>query len=208
MSTDASWGDDAIDPVKRVKNLTAALGRVSAKMTKVAAELQELIRDNPLGELLKCSDIPALAKLQLAAQACNEAGSAATSPAYSALEAVRKHVVPQAMENAGIETIRVVGVGTVSIRPDLFVSTIKGGGVLAPPLNDVGDVVSDAPEDTWSLIDSHEWLVREGHGALIQDTVNASSLKALIKKLIKDGTPVPTELFKITPVSYSVILKK
>lgn len=208
MTQGTGWSDTQIDPTKRVKDLAKELKKLAGKFAKLAAEAQKLAYDNPLGELLKCTDIPELAKLQVAAESCYDIAHSANSPAHGLLEAVRKNVLPQVMENAQVEKVRVTGVGTVSIRSDLFVTSIKDTTIKAPPLDAAGDPIVDAQADDFVPIDYKEWLIRGGHGSLIQDTVNASSLKALVKGMIKDGKEVPSELFKTTPVSYSVILKK
>jgi hypothetical protein len=56
--------------------------------------------------------------------------------------------------------------------------------------------------------DAYQWLSDHGFGDLIQPTVNSSSLKATMRKLIKDGKEsIPDDLFIVTPYQRASITK-
>lgn len=99
-------------------------------------------------------------------------------------EYLAKVAVPSAMEDEGIELLKVEGVGRVNLRGDLYAS-----------------IVSGKKEEAFA------WLLDTGRAGLITETVNASSLKASIKQGMANGESFPEELFKVTPYSKAVITK-
>lgn len=100
-------------------------------------------------------------------------------------DAVRLNLIPSAMDDDGISNITVEGIGRISLTSDLYASII----------NEKKD-------------EAYEWLREHKHGDLIQETVNAGSLKATFKRIIKKGKEViPTEFFKITPFTRASITK-
>ncbi len=116
-------------------------------------------------------------------EALEEAGEVKTilqkiSDSYS------KHILPARMEEEGIETVRIEGVGRLQTKSDIYCS--------CPAPN------REALQD---------WLVDHGHGSLISQSVNASTLKAFIKEQMKEGNPVPDDLLDIEPYSMAVIVK-
>ena len=116
-------------------------------------------------------------------EALEEAGEVKTilqkiSDSYS------KHILPARMEEEGIETVRIEGVGRLQTKSDIYCS--------CPAPN------REALQD---------WLVDHGHGSLISQSVNASTLKAFIKEQMKEGNPVPDDLLNIEPYNMAVIVK-
>lgn len=54
----------------------------------------------------------------------------------------------------------------------------------------------------------HEWLRANGHGELVVETVNASTLAAFAKDLLETkGQELPTEIFKVGTSPYTSITK-
>lgn len=100
-------------------------------------------------------------------------------------DGIRLVVLPEKMDEEGITNITVDGVGRVSIQSDIYFS------IPAPTKEE-----------------AYEWLKDNGHGDLIQETVNSSSGKAWAKEMIKKGLSLPEALFKVTPFSRSQITKK
>lgn len=116
-------------------------------------------------------------------EALEEAGEVKTilqkiSDSYS------KHILPARMEEEGIETVRIEGIGRLQTKSDIYCN--------CPAPN------REALQD---------WLVDHGHGSLISQSVNASTLKAFIKEQMKEGNPVPDDLLNIEPYSMAVIVK-
>lgn len=97
---------------------------------------------------------------------------------------LRLIAVPKRFEDEGITNMKVEGVGRVGLTPDLYASI--------------------APDQKGA---AYEWLSDNGHGDVIQPTVNSSTLKALMKSIIKSGEEIPSELFKVTPFTRASITK-
>ncbi|WQY99609.1 hypothetical protein [Acinetobacter phage pB23] len=98
---------------------------------------------------------------------------------------LREGKLPEIMESQELEGLRVEGVGRVHLQSDVRIS-----------------VKAD------SKAEAYEWLGDNGHGGLIQQTVNASSLKAFYKGELKKGNELPTDLFNTSLFTRAVITRK
>jgi hypothetical protein len=96
-------------------------------------------------------------------------------------DALRKHIVPAKMEEMGIESVRIEGVGTLSLAVDAYCST---------------------PADKRQAL--MDWLESHNAGDLITTTVNASTLKAFMKEQATEGNELP-DMVKFEPYTYSKI---
>lgn len=212
--SDEGWGGVA-DPTEKVDSFTAAAKALTVKIAEINQEVASLVSANPIGELIKCRDVAPLAKLQVALGGLIDAVDELHKPAYNGYEALRKQVLPSVMEDLEVEHVKIAGVGRVELRSDMFVSTLKGGTALLPPLNENGEPDfgpelenGEPTREGWEPCNLHDWLARQGAADLITETVNASSLKALLRRKIKDGIEVPPELVKISPYTYTVVVGK
>lgn len=97
---------------------------------------------------------------------------------------LRKTKIPERMEEDGFESINVTNVGRVSLQPQLYILTVPN-----------------------SQEGARQWLIDNGYGELIKETVNSSSLKAAIKECLQKGVDVPEALFKVTPYTVATITK-
>lgn len=93
--------------------------------------------------------------------------------------------IPGVMEEMGVENIRVVGVGTLYLSSDVRVS-----------------IPADHKQQ------AYDWLRDTNRASLIQQTVNASTLKAAVKQWMRKGESVPDDLFKVTPYTVARIKTK
>lgn len=98
---------------------------------------------------------------------------------------LREGKLPEIMESQELEGLRVEGVGRVHLQPDVRIS-IKAD----------------------SKVQAYEWLGDNGHGGIIQETVNSSSLKAFYKGELKKGNELPADLFNISLFTRAVITRK
>jgi hypothetical protein len=98
---------------------------------------------------------------------------------------VRINKLPKQMEEEGIESLTLFNVGRVNLTGDMYVL---------------------CPKENKSRL--HQYLMDIGKGDLITEVVNASSLKAAVKEMIKKGEELPEGLLKITPFTRAVITKK
>jgi hypothetical protein len=93
--------------------------------------------------------------------------------------------IPTVMNDENIDRISVKGVGRVSITADMHVS-----------------IKADKKDDFY------QWLRDNGRTDLISETVNASTLKASVKKMFKEGEIPPEDLLNISPFERASITKE
>lgn len=96
----------------------------------------------------------------------------------------RKRDFVSIMEDMGVESMRVKDIGVVSITTDAYTSVKKENREAA-----------------------YKWLKDNGHGDVIKNNVNSSTMKALLKDLRRQGVEFPEEIFSFTPFSYVKINK-
>lgn len=102
----------------------------------------------------------------------------------AAFDVLRMESIPNKMEAEGIENIKLEGIGRLGLTADMFLS-VRGD----------------------KKADLYDWLKINGFGELIQDSVNASTLKAFVKEQIKKGKPIPTDCLTMTPFQRASITK-
>lgn len=99
-------------------------------------------------------------------------------------DALRIGMIPERMDEEELTTLTVEGIGRVSLTPDIF-SSVPG----------------ETKDEAW------DWLRDNGHGEIIKETINAGTLKAVLKAMMKKGEDFPTELFKVIPYSRASITR-
>jgi len=92
--------------------------------------------------------------------------------------------VPEIMDNDAINTITFDDIGRVTLTSDIYAS-----------------IPTERKDDAW------DWLRDNNHGGIIKETINAGTLKATLKVIIKKGELLPPDLFKVTPYSRASITK-
>jgi len=98
-------------------------------------------------------------------------------------EQLSREIVPEFMKNAGVKTVTIEGIGrvTVSHRYSCFMPD-KEKGI--------------------------DWLKGNGHGGIVQETVNSSTLAAFSKSLLEDeGKELPDDIFKVGTSPFTSITK-
>ena len=73
---------------------------------------------------------------------------------------------PRMMEEMGLDSVRIKGLGTFRIREEMSVKTL----------------------DKQQLF---EWLEQEGLADIVTETVNAGTLKAVIRERMREGESIP-----------------
>lgn len=106
------------------------------------------------------------------------------SQAQKRFDEVRKIKLPALMEEMGIDNVKITGIGRISIRQEAYAGMNKD-----------------------HKVEAYEWLEANGHGDLIQPTVNGSTLKAFLKEQVKKGEIIPDDLFNFTPFEMAIITK-
>jgi hypothetical protein len=98
---------------------------------------------------------------------------------------LRTVVTPARMDERGITTVTVAGIGRVTLQDDVFVS-----------------VPAEARTQTYT------WFDDRGFGDLVTRTINGSTLAAWVRKRIKTGDELPPpELVKVTPYTRAQITR-
>lgn len=109
---------------------------------------------------------------------------AAQSEARQIFDDLRLKKVPEMMAACQVGTTVFPGIGRLQTASDLYASTKKG-----------------------MKEEAKTWLRDCGYGEMIVETYNSSSLKALFRRMIKDGSFPPDEIFNVTPFTRASIVK-
>lgn len=123
-----------------------------------------------------------VAKIMAALKDLNECAEAVKKESGKVYDHVRTLVLPDKMDDEGLDNMRVAGLGRVSVTAD------------------VRATIADKQA-------GYKWLEEHGYGDMITETVNASALKALMRRMIKEGREIPDEIFKVTPFNRASITK-
>lgn len=99
------------------------------------------------------------------------------------LDFVRLRKIPEAMEKLELRTATFEGIGRVQLAGDLYCSTISG-----------------------RKAEAMQWLRDCGYEDMISESYNAASMKALIRRLLEEGTAAP-EFMSVTPFTRASIVK-
>lgn len=93
-------------------------------------------------------------------------------------------VLPERMDEEGIQTLKIKDVGRLQMSSDIR---------CAVPAANREDV--------------KEWLNEHGHGSMVSETINASTLKAFVREMMKEDKEWPSDLLKVTPYSRATVVK-
>ena len=99
-------------------------------------------------------------------------------------EHVRTKLLPEALENAGLEKVSVEDVGSVNVSTKVYASVLAA--------------------DRERL---HEWLKDEGHGAMVKESVHHNTLSAFAEEQTAAGTALP-DFVKVTFIPTANLRRK
>lgn len=134
-------------------------------------------------KMFENNDIVELANKLRGLKDLKEAQEADLKDTNMAIEAITKVLLPQKMDEQGIQNVKIDGVGRVSLRGEVYASILAENRELA-----------------------YDWLRNTGRAALITNTVNPSTLKAAAKEWLKNGEEIP-EFIKITPATVATLTR-
>ena len=134
-------------------------------------------------KMFENNDIVELANKLRGLKDLKEAQEADLKDTNMAIEAITKVLLPQKMDEQGIQNVKIDGVGRVSLRGEVYASILAENRELA-----------------------YDWLRNTGRAALITNTVNPSTLKACAKEWLKNGEEIP-EFIKITPATVATLTR-
>lgn len=137
-----------------------------------------------IDELRKGGHLPPVLKFFYHVQAIYEQLDETRKAIYAQLEGMSRNVIPEMMSEQGIKTISLEDIGyrfTVNARLSASIADKAKG---------------------------YDWLREHGHGDLIQETVNSSSLSAFAKSFIAEkGQDLPPEIFKVSTMRFTSCTK-
>lgn len=93
-------------------------------------------------------------------------------------------VVPERMEEEGLDSVKVSGVGRLQLSSDIRCSVPSGNKVALK-----------------------DWLQRHNHGAMVSDSINSSVLKSFVKEQMREGGDYPSHLLNINAYSRATVVK-
>ena len=157
----------------------------TAKLTTVG--IREHLEDyqiNPVGlqGQIEQSKLVELVELQLRLRELHEEIDAAKSDVGKTFDWMRINVVPEACERDGVSTSNFPGIGRLSLQSDVNVKVLDKSA-------------------------EYLWLETIGEGNAITETVNASTLKAIIRRRLKAGEEIPDNVFQVQPFTRAAITK-
>lgn len=210
------------DDFKNESNVITAMVAASAQAERIGAGLEKAMA--PLDvERARSGKVPAhvLAKLAIATGEAADAMGKVKAVLEKFDSFIRRTALVETLNLAETTSVTVDG-GDGQLRlvllEDISVSVQRDAGIELP-VTEAGELARDADGNVLDIeaarsagvdiqtLGFTDWLVLNGAGDLIQETVNASSLKAAIKAWIKKGAPPPDTLFKITPAPLVSITK-
>jgi hypothetical protein len=100
------------------------------------------------------------------------------------LDELRLRKIPEEMETMGIRSATFTGIGRVQLAADVYASTREGQKERAI-----------------------QWLRDLGYDDMIQETYNASSIKALFRRQLAEGIEPPSDIFNVQPFTRASIVK-
>lgn len=176
------------DIVTHLKGISLASNELGVLVNKFY-DRNNTAQCDELGKALKSLSAQDLAKVQNGIKVMSDRMSESNKSLNVLYDIVRKHNLPQAMEDQDLELFSVPDIGKITLQSDIY---------LALPA-----------EHRESFYD---WLEENGHGDLIKSKVESGTLKVFVKEYLKrdteaeDYVPLP-EYVKVTPYSFTKITK-
>lgn len=148
-------------------------------------QLADKLKVDEIADKVKVARLPELARLHTGYKENIDALGDAKTTLQKAFDWLRISHIPERMEAEELESMVIEGVGRMYLTTQ-FMASIK----------------ADCKEG------AYQYLQDNGHGDIIQSTVNASSLKALAKLKLKANDPLPADLFNTHVGTAAVVQKK
>lgn len=168
---------DTLNTLKALNRLRAIREQVDALVAQVV-----LVTVPAISEVTEPMTAVDTVHIMAELQGLNEVADEVKKTIGKAYDHIRVMVLPTKMDAEGLDSMTVAGVGRVSVTGDIHASTVDKQGAFI-------------------------WLEENGHGDVIQETVNAGTLKAILRKRLKEGQEIPEALFKVSPFDRASITK-
>lgn len=129
-------------------------------------------------------DLRTLCAQMKALQGRKDELEAQLSDVNKSLDELRLRKIPTLMESLDVKNATFEGLGRVQLASDLYASTREG-----------------------KKEDAMQWLRDCGYEGMITETYNASSLKALLRRMLVEGVDIPDDIFNVAPFVRASIIK-
>ena len=153
------------------------------RLEMLAEDTQKALDSLPSQEELENEELRDLAKLQQRLKNLHELMDANKSAVGKVYDMLRVAVIPPLMEDQGVASVTLSGIGRLQLTDDIRVKVLDKSK-------------------------QYQWLEMNGNGDLITETVNASSLKALLRRQMREGEAIPGDTFEVTPFTRASIVKE
>lgn len=109
----------------------------------------------------------------------------AVKPLKKEYEELTRTIIPQKLEQEGLSTVNIKGLGRITVTQQMSVSVLK---------------------DNQALL--RKWMRDHGYGELVVETINSSTLKAWLKERIEAADDYPADLLNIFAYEQASLTKK
>jgi len=153
------------------------------RLEMLAQDTNQALDSLPSMEELEVEELRDLARLQQQIKDLHDLMDKNKSEVGKVYDMLRVQVIPRLMEDQGVATMTLHGIGRVQLTDDLRVKVLD-------------------------KLKQREWLEDTGNEDLITETVNASSLKALLRRKMREGEVIPGDTFEVSPFTRASIVKE
>lgn len=171
---------DVEEKVEKIRRCLDELSQTAKLQAGVLSFIEEVTFDP---EFTDAVSLAKAAGLQAAFMDLHGELDAVKSHMGKMYDRLRFAVTPKLLDDSGMSSARVDGVGTIIVEDDIRLKVLDREA-------------------------EFNWLMDIGSGDIIQETVNAGTLKALVRRKIKAGEVVPTDVFEVVPFSRTKITSR
>mgnify|MGYP001065251056 CR=1 FL=1 len=163
--------------LESIERCLAELSRTAEVQAGVLQFIEEATFDS---DFVDAMGLAKAAKLQASFMDLHAELDAVKSHMGKMYDRLRFSVTPKLLDDSGMSSAKVDGVGTIVVEDDIRLKVLDREA-------------------------EFDWLMEIGSGDLIQETINAGTLKALVRRRIKAGEAIPDSIFAVVPFSRTKI---
>jgi hypothetical protein len=171
--------------MNQLEKLRETFTKLEVAMTKRSSdeEIAAIVQEGIIFDELKADSIRNLAEFQYELGETIDVYDRVVKELNKVYDTLRIGVLPEKMAEEDITSMKIDGIGRLTVTADLSASIDKD-----------------------KLEDAYTWLRDTGNGDIIKETVNASSLKSVIKAGIKSAIEIP-DCFKVNTFNRTSITR-
>ena len=169
--------------LKAVVDKATTLEKIAGKIAELR-ELSEKLSIVNVKDHIEKAELKHLVAFQADLKTLLDNSKDVRSELNKTYEFLRTNIIPMRMDDDGLDSITVTGVGRVNLQADVYASIVTGQKEAA-----------------------FEWLEENELGDMIVENVNAQTLKAFARRRVKEGDLLPDTLFNVTPYTFAKITR-